>query len=177
VEAVTLSLDVEGWQARQIEAHSACVVEHGATTDRYGRTWESVQPWLDATTLCETCGGAGRVQGMNHGPADLLFPCPDCRNGHPIVELRAPCPTCEGAITKRPSCPLGGWVSLGRYTVPLLVPVAADHQAGDYVIAAGGSWVLVRDSGTKRETARTLTLDRPPVPGRDMVAVLAKEEV
>jgi hypothetical protein len=34
--------------------------------------------WLDATKPCDTCGGTGRVQGMNHGPADLLFPCPNC---------------------------------------------------------------------------------------------------
>ena len=37
--------------------------------------------------LCDICGGAKKVQGMNAGPGDLLFPCPDCIDGRHVFGI------------------------------------------------------------------------------------------
>lgn len=51
--------------------------------------------WLVALrdARCETCGGRGRVKGMNHGPADLQFSCPNprCHAGRLLHDVRVEC--------------------------------------------------------------------------------------
>jgi hypothetical protein len=161
-----MNLDLTDEQRRQIEAHSACVVPMASVRDRPSDLYltpDSVpirgfrlvipQPWLDATKPCETCGGLGWVvEGQTIGwPAGEQVQCPDCRDGHPIVELRALCPMCEGDADDRWPCPPGcvnGRVSLGRYTVELIAVI--------------------------KDTWLNGMFDPPPVPGRDRVAVLTK---
>jgi hypothetical protein len=160
-------IDVTDVQRRQIEAHSACVVPMASVRDRPSDLYltpDSVpirgfrlvipQPWLDATKPCETCGGLGWVvEGQTIGwPAGDQVQCGDCRNGHPIVELRAPClhagltgvdsgPGCLDCLDRN-------WVSLGRYTVELIAVI--------------------------KDTWLNGMFDPLPVPGRDMVAVVTK---
>jgi hypothetical protein len=168
-----MNIDVTDEQRRQIEAHSACVVwgrqcphkrshgrmghltceDCGATSDpASGYRWRSgfviPQPWLDATKPCETCGGR-EYAPMPH---DGMVPCwADCRDGHPIIDVRAKCTAtrgdCDGFICR--PCGSTGWVSLGRYTVTLV----ASGPMFDYPPAG----IL-------------------PVPGSDMLAVLTKAD-
>jgi hypothetical protein len=154
IEARVDPVDVTDLQRQQIETHSACVVE-GICVISYeegsGMTWWGAPlPWLYATRPCETCRGLGcTCPGYCERADDHV--CPDCRDGHPIVELRALCPMCEGDADDRWPCPPGcvnGRVSLGRYTVELIAVI--------------------------KDTWLNGMFDPPPVPGRDRVAVLTK---
>jgi hypothetical protein len=166
-----MNLDLTDEQRRQIEAHSACVVPMASVRDRPSDLYltpDSVpirgfrlvipQPWLDATKPCETCDGKGSWSDARY-PA-LGHPCPDCRDGQPIVELRAPVHydmlnnawvgdqrrvdlDHVGPESKRKMR-----VSLGRYTVELIAVI--------------------------KDTWLNGIFDPLPVPGSDMVAVLTK---
>jgi hypothetical protein len=208
-----ITLDVEGWQARQIEAHSACVVLgqmvctgahdcvapthiHGcyrstpADEGRHGNGYVIPHPWLDATKPCETCGGLGWVvEGQTIGwPAGEQVQCPDCRDGHPIIDVRAKCPKCRGeggGIVVNQwgepedddcgNCSGTGWVSLGRYTIELLPGL--DENSHDtspfdhWCQRADGAVTIVRDG---QYVTPFIRFDPLPVPGSDMVAVLTK---
>jgi hypothetical protein len=210
-----ITLDVEGWQARQIEAHSACVVLgqmvctgahdcvapthiHGcyrstpADEGRHGNGYVIPHPWLDATKPCETCGELGWVvEGQTIGwPAGEQVQCPDCRDGHPIIDVRAKCPKCRGeggGIVVNQwgepedddcgNCSGTGWVSLGRYTIELLPVVhwSDDDEEQEGCVSVGHrnglAYICIQRFG-----GHAVTLDPLPVPGRDMVAVGTKVE-
>jgi hypothetical protein len=166
-----MNIDVTDEQRRQIEAHSACVVPMELIhVDQYGARYGDLlaeamssvvhdefvipQPWLDAAKPCERCAGSGVIADGEGSALD----CPlDCRDGHPIVELRAPFPCpfdTDGdgdcwACARNPTA--HGRVSLGRYTVELHADFA-------------GLLSLFQVNG----------FDPLPVPGRDMVAVVTK---
>jgi hypothetical protein len=155
----------------------------GPITDPPGRVVP--QPWLDATGPCETCGGLGWVvEGQTIGwPAGDQVQCGDCRNGHPIVELRAPClHTSLTGVDSGPGC-LDcldrNWVSLGRYTVKLhLVVTSEAYGVGTVSVFRDGEHVEPGEHVGLYLSDRWewYSFDPLPVPGRDMVAVLAKEE-
>lgn len=51
--------------------------------------------FVEAAQVCETCAGKAKVPGAHHGPADLLFACPDCLDGKRWVAAVVPC-DCHG---------------------------------------------------------------------------------
>jgi hypothetical protein len=206
VAAMTTTLDVTDEQRRQIEAHSACVVEGmvqpcmipncgDLRSPDHPLTYSVPQPWLDVTKTCETCGGTGDTcRGDDLWPV----PCSNCRNGQPIMELRAPVRydmldnawvgdqrrvdlDHVGPESKRKM-----WVSLGRYTVELAPgveqfwgsPTASYRVLGP--IEGGTSGLIMLKRGEATDDCHHLSViefDPLPVPGRDMVALLVKVEL
>jgi hypothetical protein len=203
VAAMTTTLDVTDEQRRQIGAHSACVVEGmvqpcmipncgDLRSPDHPLTYSVPQPWLDVTKTCETCGGTGDTcRGDDLWPV----PCSNCRNGQPIMELRAPVRydmldnawvgdqrrvdlDHVGPESKRKM-----WVSLGRYTVELAPvvtggPTEWPRQTIVWLYPSGQMLLLdyTGDAYRRRESPYNMTdwFDPLPVPGRDMVAVLTK---
>jgi len=102
---------------------------------------EEVPPtWMvEAAKPCETCGGKAKVPGAYHGPADLLFACPDCDDGQRRHPVTVPCEWCaeDGWLMGEPDHYERGtdaWIACdcnpngddphdGRITVPELAVV------------------------------------------------------
>jgi hypothetical protein len=205
-------------QRRQIEAHSACVVKRSwcvtkpADPPHFGSPhalseFVIPQPWLDATKPCETCDGSGcdidfclscgdeytdpcdrHADRVHVTTGDSC--CLNCRDGHPIIDVRAKCPKCRGeggGIVVNQwgepedddcgNCSGTGWVSLGRYTIELLPVVhwSDDDEEQEGCVSVGHrnglAYICIQRFG-----GHAVTLDPLPVPGRDMVAVGTKVE-
>jgi hypothetical protein len=147
------TIDVSDVQRRQIEARSACVVEHGATTDRYGRAWESVRPWLDAA---------------NDPIVELRATCPGC-------DWPA------SGVMKHAVFGESG-ASLGRYTIELRSVSEEDEgdpdEVGRFEVSGQRCYLWWPDAPSFVEGEEVIDVtdwfDPLPVPGRDMVAVLTK---
>lgn len=181
------ALELTPLQAQQRQEHGACVVpgicvvciEGGTGHDDIGPCGPWVEPpeWLDAAAPCETCGGRGLV-GRPQSYYDS--PCPDCRDGHKVWEVRAKCPkwdVLDGQRRNCRQCSGTGRVSLGRYTIELLA-VRCDGRGapwpGPHVEVIGdGCWLWV---GTDAADYAWIEFDPLPVPGRDVVAVFTKAD-
>jgi hypothetical protein len=130
----------------------------------------------DAAAPCPTCDGTG-----TDGYVLLVGPCPDCRGGKPIIEIRVPCPWCGGTGKREllttnfidcPDCGGGGFVTAARATVTLLPVIYVDQLLDDnppipcVCLTATQGGVLV-----DQRKSTVLSFDPLPVAGRDWVAV------
>lgn len=139
-----LSITREQWDADPTDL--VVVVEGEHASDYIDRTnVVNPPPFLVAATQpCKTCRGFGELF-LYHAAAPWYraetsrVSCPDCHEGHPVIEVRAECPTCEaipfcvGCQSKHagkmrcPRCgtqpPEHGTVLLGRVTVTAVVPI------------------------------------------------------
>jgi hypothetical protein len=128
------------------------------------------EDWHILTEPCDTCKGSGVVGDMEGSALD----CPHCIDGERIVTLTATCPTCDGGGCDSPclgahpddgrphnpcpTCGREGEVTLGRFTIPALLPVvdahrmAPDVEPGGVVIevAVGSLWMMPKDQPLPR---------------------------
>src|SRR5688572_6614628 len=129
--------------------------------------------WRILTEPCGTCGGDGDFFDDELGDDWMGHVCPDCVGGRRVVTLTATCPTCDGegegtylawhVAIPCPNLCKRGVVTLGRFTIPALLPVVTHHIKGAHVyVSAGGRVYTVEPN----ELQRSLTLDHLPRPGQ-----------
>lgn len=146
--------------------------------------WVAPRRWADLDKPCDTCEGVRRVYDREPDGE----PCPDCRDGRQVWELRTVCPRCIGygrispdfgacAQCARPSATHGdGSVLVARVTVQV-VPVVADIDDNPDPIAcievAPNRECTYWPEGASEpgEEAPLGALDPMPVPGRDFGVV------
>lgn len=102
---------------------------------------------------CQTCDGVGHLGPATHSPQkDYGRACPDCHDGHPIIEWQVPvhsdCRGCTEIVG-----PVGGWIigGHGYCTVQVsieAVPIVEVDPAVGYPVTAPYRFVYVSTAET-----------------------------